>query len=230
MEIPEISKNKKEIMKTLWTVDGDETSWTEWAEGMADAPASPAMGTMIHANKAEQHHWALDLGCGTGRAFLPLTQAGYKVIGIDPNPRGIQLSQRRAGKESLAAIPLLASASAIPIQSGQVDFIFAVGVLFHLSLPELKFTLREIRRVLNPAGKALLHFLDLEDWRKTLAASVPEEEVPYPGYRSVVTCFCSRQVIEGWIAEAGLSVISMELEISKKEGGEQRSWFPLCKA
>jgi SAM-dependent methyltransferase len=215
-------------MEAIWTLDGDETSWSSWALNMAKAPASPLMQDSIAAHRASRPGWALDVGCGTGRAFTPLVEAGYRVIGLDPNRDAIRLSRIRVGDAHLAAYPILASAAELPLRSGSVPFVLAISSLFHLSPRETASALQEIRRVLVPAGKALLHFLDLEDWRHNLAPQIHPEQAPARGYRAVVTCFCSQAQIETWIAEAGLKPVQMELKTSSSQGGQQRNWLVLC--
>ncbi len=218
------------MMKSIWTVDGDATSWNAWAEAMAEVPISPLVRELIEENPAGQHAWALDLGCGTGRAFKPLAQAGYRVIGIDPSRYGIQLSRQRVVKEHLDAFPIQGSAAELPLQDGPVSLVLAMGVLFHLGPQELTLALDEIFRVLRRDGKAVLHFLDLEDWRHSLASEVPAAQIPEPGYRAVVTCFCPKETIESWITQAGLLIESMELKTSRNENGEQRNWIVRCKS
>ena len=93
------------IAETIWTLDGDETSWSSWADDMAQATASPFMQDLIAAHKTSHRNWAIDVGCGTGRAFLPLVEAGYRVIGLDPTLNGIQLSQQRVSQTHLCLSP-----------------------------------------------------------------------------------------------------------------------------
>ena len=101
-------------------------------------------------------------------------------------------------------------------------------MLFHLGLAELICALQEIRRVLIPGGKAVLHFLDLEDWRHTLAGRIRPEQAPVPSYQAIVTCFCSRGKIQEWIAQAGLKLEILELKTSMIEAGQQRNWLAHC--
>jgi SAM-dependent methyltransferase len=215
-------------MEAIWTLDGDETSWSAWAETMADAPASPFMLEAIAFEDMPRKGWAVDLGCGTGRAFLPLSEAGYRVIGLDPTLQGIWLSQQRINRERIEAYPLLASAARVPLASESIAFILALSILFHLSQGELASALAEIRRLLLPGGKAVLHFLDREDWRRTLAREIPPEQAPVPGYRAVVTCFCSQGQIREWVAGARLRLVSLELKTSPSEKGQQRNWLAYC--
>ncbi|MEI4527219.1 class I SAM-dependent methyltransferase [Priestia megaterium] len=38
----------------------------------------------------------LDLACGTGRATIPLAQAGHSLIGVDIHPPMLQEAQKKA--------------------------------------------------------------------------------------------------------------------------------------
>jgi SAM-dependent methyltransferase len=216
------------FMETIWTLDGDETSWSSWADNIAQAPASPFMQELIAANKASHPGWAVDAGCGTGRAFLPLVEAGYRVIGLDPTMNGLRISQQRVHQDHISAFPIFASAARFPLPTGSISFVFAVSSLFHLSLVELISALKEIHRVLLPGGKALLHFLDLEDWRHRLAREIRPEEAPVPSCQAVVTCFCSQGKIQEWVTQTGLKLTGLELRTSSSEGGQLRNWLANC--
>jgi len=215
-------------MNAVWTVDGDDTSWTSWADNMADAPASSLIQELIMPRKAGYQEWAVDIGCGTGRAFIPLAEAGYRVLGFDPTARGLKASWQRTRQSGISAYPVQASAARLPLETASAAFVFAIGTLFHLSFMELTAALREIRRVLRPGGEALLHFLDIEDWRRSLGTEIRPEQAPVPSYQAVVTCFCSRLTIQEWIENAGLNLLSLELKSSSSEAGQQRDWLAQC--
>jgi SAM-dependent methyltransferase len=218
-------------MKAVWTLDGDDTSWTAWAENRADAPASYLMRELIATRKAGPQEWALDIGCGTGRAFIPLAEAGYRVIGIDPTPKCIELSSRRALQSGIIAYPIQASAARLPLRAASVAFAFPFGTLFHLSLVELTLALKGIRRVLRPPeGEVLLHFLDIEDWRRSLGKEIDPDRAPVPSHQAVVACFCSGQVVEERLEEAGLRLLSLQLRTSASEAGQRRNWLAQCKS
>jgi SAM-dependent methyltransferase len=215
-------------METIWTLDGDETSWSSWADNVALAPASPFMQDLIAADKNSHQGWAVDVGCGTGRAFLPLVAAGYRVIGLDPTINGIRLCQERVSQNHISAYPILASAARFPLPTKSISFVFAISSLFHLSHVELVSALQEIHRILLPGGKALLHFLDREDWRHTLAKEIRPGEAPVPSYQAVVTCFCTEGKIRDWITQTGLKLLALELRTSSSEAGQQRNWLAYC--
>jgi SAM-dependent methyltransferase len=215
-------------MKAVWTVDGDDTSWTYWAENMAEAPASFLIQELIATRKAGYQEWAVDVGCGTGRAFTPLAEAGYRVVGLDPTVKGLTFSWHRTLQSCITAYPVQASAARLPLKTASAAFVFAIGTLFHLSFMELTTALEEIRRILRPDGEALLHFLDVEDWRRSLGKEIRPEQAPVPSYQAVVSCFCSRQMIQDWIEKAGLKLVSLELRTSASEAGQQRDWLAQC--
>ncbi len=217
-------------MKAIWTLDGDETSWSSWADNIALAPASPFIVDLIATDRTTHQGWALDLGCGTGRAFLPLAEAGYQVIGIDPTLNCIQFCRQRVNQTHIVAYPILASAAQIPLPNQSISFTLAISCLFHLSLLELTSALQEISRVLLTGGKAILHFLDLDDWRHTLAEEISPDHAPVPSYRAVVTCFCSQAMIREWIDQAGLNLTDLELKTSSNDAGQQRNWLAYCES
>lgn len=218
--------------KVVWTLDGDEASWAGWALARADAPASPLVREMITARLAAgctpASSWALDLGCGTGRAFGLLVGAGYRVVGVDPTIQAVTASRVRATQEGLPAWPVLASAAHLPLAGSTIALLLGVGTMFHLSASELAAALGEVRRVLQPDGQAVLHFLDIEDWRSALAPQIDAAEAPVPSYRAVVTGFASGEAIRHWIEAAGLELVSLELRTDARGAGVQRDWIAIC--
>jgi len=125
-------------------------------------------------------------------------------------------------------VPVQATANQLPIQSHTMRLILALGVLFHLGPAELDDALQEICRALDKEGRALLHFLDIDDWRRNLAESVNAEDLPSPSYHAIVTCFCSQDVVQNKINSSGLKIERRELKTSTDEQGERREWLFYC--
>ena len=97
----------------------------------------------------------IDVGCGTGRALLPLRDAvgpAGAVIALDVTPE--MLSAARPAAAVAGAARVLADARALPLRDGCADAIFAAGLVNHL--PDTEAGLRELARIIRPGGKLVL--------------------------------------------------------------------------
>ncbi|MFJ8041871.1 class I SAM-dependent methyltransferase [Kitasatospora sp. NPDC096147] len=97
--------------------------------------------------------FALDIGCGTGRA-LPLLRAavgpGGTVLGMDLTPEMVALAATRPG-----ALVTVADCTRLPLPEATADLLLAAGLLGHL--PEPATALREFARVTRPGGRLALY-------------------------------------------------------------------------
>jgi SAM-dependent methyltransferase len=116
----------------------------------------------------------VELGCGTGRALVPLAQAGYYVIGIDSSPA---MLERAAQRFQASGIPpeqyhLLCQpmeAVDLPLQAGLV--FTALNSFAHLTTPEQQVrALRAARALLKPRGRLIL------DLFNPLTQGIPERD------------------------------------------------------
>ncbi len=77
------------------------------------------------------HGVALDLGCGTGRAFPHLVAAGLRVIGLDASLPMLELAGRRGSASSVARVRADLYAR-WPIRDASIDVVLALhSVLAH---------------------------------------------------------------------------------------------------
>jgi SAM-dependent methyltransferase len=91
----------------------------------------------------------LDLGCGDGRIARLLrdrSAARWQLVGVDPDPGEAELARGSGVYESV----LESSGESTGFAEGSFDFVFSNSVLEHVD--ELGPTLREVGRVLRPAG------------------------------------------------------------------------------
>jgi len=97
---------------------------------------------------------ALDVACGTGRAFAPLLRRGWQVRGCDLSPAMLEIARREAGEEvelSLAdmrELPVYGEFELVLVLNDSIDYLLADE--------ELESALRGIRS--NMAGGGLLLF------------------------------------------------------------------------
>ena len=89
-----------------------------------------------------------DIGSGTGNSSRPFLEAGYQVIGVEPNRE-----MREAAERSLAAYPAFLSidsaAECIPLDAQSVDLI-VIGQAFHWF--DIDSAVVELQRILRPGG------------------------------------------------------------------------------
>jgi Methylase involved in ubiquinone/menaquinone biosynthesis len=100
----------------------------------------------------------LEIGFGPGRTIRELAARGARVTGIEVSPVMLDQARRRnaaaiqGGQVQLHA----GAADAIPLPAAAVDAVLAVHTLYFW--PDLDAALREIHRVLAPAGRVVLVF------------------------------------------------------------------------
>lgn len=101
-------------------------------------------------HKAEWKN-ALDIGCGTGRYLVPMTQDGLEVIGVEPSD-----GMRQAAEKNLEKADLKGKAQLVKGESKSLDFadesfdlIFSKGAIHHNTLDDIRKSFKEAARVLR---------------------------------------------------------------------------------
>jgi SAM-dependent methyltransferase len=153
----------------------------------------------------------LDAGCGLARWVFYLRQRGYRVIGADCAQAALAAAMQHA-----QAVPLLAADTLqLPLRDASLAGIISLGVIEHA--PEgPQRALRELYRVLEPGGVALIavpynnpwrrclinHLRRLRDWQKRRAGL----KLQFAEYR-----FSARE-LAGFLREAGFEVLSVHAD------------------
>jgi ubiquinone/menaquinone biosynthesis C-methylase UbiE len=117
----------------------------------------PAYARAVAEMGAPDGGTALDVGCGTGRAMPALREAvgpTGRVLGIDLTPEMLTVA-RDLGRQRHGDL-LLGDADRLPVRDGEVDVIFAAGLVNHLA--DVDPVLTELARVARPGARlALFH-------------------------------------------------------------------------
>lgn len=99
------------------------------------------------------------IGCGNGK-YLGVN-ANVHVIGCDICPELISIAKER-GHEVL-----ISDCLSLPYRESVFDAVICIAVLHHLSSEERRIAgVREIVRILEPGGQALIYVWAMEQTRK----------------------------------------------------------------
>jgi SAM-dependent methyltransferase len=94
----------------------------------------------------------LDLGCGTGELASVFLKTGYDYVGIDIEPERIEYARKEYPQGKFHVM----DAAALSYPDDYFDQILVTGVLHHLTDAEVRTIVGEMKRVLQPSGKALV--------------------------------------------------------------------------
>jgi SAM-dependent methyltransferase len=101
----------------------------------------------------------LEIGCGTGDLTCALAQSAPHVVAIDLDSRELKLAQLRAARypELMGRIEFLRmNAVRLELADGSFDFAVSTSMIEHLHPDDVDRHLREVWRVLRPAGRYLV--------------------------------------------------------------------------
>ena len=121
-------------------------------------------------------HYLLDVGCGSGRMAIPLTQflspigrySGFDVVPSAIDWCSSEISARYSNFEFYVAdvrntfynpdSPVGAGEYRFPHDDASFDFVFLTSVFTHMLPPDMEHYVSEISRVLKPGGRCLSTF------------------------------------------------------------------------
>lgn len=125
--------------------------WQFWFQGRR---ALVEQLLMMYLEKMS--HSILDVGCGTGYIVEVLTRKGYRVIGVDKLPDGLQATRERL----LNATLIQAEVTNLPFNDNGFDAALLLDVLEHV---DDVTTLAEVKRVLSP-GRIIIITVPAMPW------------------------------------------------------------------
>src|SRR6476646_4577384 len=148
------------------TALGENTDWNSFGRANASQKwrrQSAVMGNdmnaaIVAAAQVLPGMRVLDIACGTGEPAISLAAllgGEGEVIGVDLSPAPLKIAEERAIQRGLTnATFQQADAHHLPFADNSFDCITSrLGVMFFSDLPR---ALSEMRRVLKPAGRAIL--------------------------------------------------------------------------
>jgi ubiquinone/menaquinone biosynthesis C-methylase UbiE len=120
-----------------------------------------ARRVLVEQAQLQPAEQVLEVGCGTGSllVFVKQLHPDVDVTGLDPDPKALARAQRKADAASMTIRLDRGFSDALPYEDTSFDVVFSSFMFHHLERVDEKLdTLREVRRVLRPAGR--LHLVD----------------------------------------------------------------------
>jgi SAM-dependent methyltransferase len=147
----------------------------------------------------------LDVGCGTGKSFLPLLPRGWEVTGCDVSPSMVELAREKAGGSVRLEV---ADMRSLP-RFGEFDLVWALddAINYLLSAEELEQALVGMRKNLASTGLLLFDVNTLLAYRTFFAET---EIVERGGWRLVWTGQARANVAPGSICESTLEATPLK--------------------
>lgn len=141
----------------------------------------------------------LDVGCGTGKSFMPMLRRGWEVTGCDISPAMLRIARGKAGD---AARLEVADMLELP-RFGEFDLVWALddAVNYLLSPKELERALAAMQANLAPTGLLLFDVNEILAYRTFFAETVVVER---NGRRLVWKGLAAADVAPGSICESRL--------------------------
>jgi SAM-dependent methyltransferase len=144
----------------------------------------------------------LDVGCGTGKSFIPMLERGWEVTACDISPAMVELARAKVGDRVDLSV---ADMRDLP-SFGEFDMVWCLddAINYLLSGEELERALSGMRRNLAPEGLLMFDVNTLDTYRTFFAEEVVVEQ---GGRRLVWRGRSSADVGPGAISEASFSVL-----------------------
>ena len=143
----------------------------------------------------------LDVGCGTGKSFIPMLERGWQVTACDVSASMVELARAKVGE---AAALSVADMRELP-ELGEFELVWALddAVNYLLSAEELERALSGMRANLAPGGLLMFDVNTLQSYRTFFAETVVVEA---HGRRLIWTGRATADTPPGSISEASFEV------------------------
>jgi ubiquinone/menaquinone biosynthesis C-methylase UbiE len=159
--------------------------------------------------KLERHgipgHRLLDVGCGTGKSFLPMLERGWEVTACDISPSMVEIAREKVGDAVALSV---ADMRELPV-FGSFDVVWCLddAINYLLGGEEMEQALSGMRRNLGPGALLMFDLNTLETYRTFFSE---EAVVERDGRRMIWKGLTSPDAEPGSIAEASFEVESLD--------------------
>ena len=160
-----------------------------------------------------------DVGTGTGVLAMEMAQLGMRVIAVDQSEAMLAAAE---SKRAALAVPERVElrrgvATDLPLQDGEVDAVLAHMVLHYVPSP--RDAIRELARVVRPGGRVVLVDFTAPEDRPQRDREWLQKDL------GVIWQGFATTSIRGWLHEAGLAHVEVELHATTSEDRDLPATF-----
>jgi SAM-dependent methyltransferase len=147
----------------------------------------------------------LDVGCGTGKSFIPMLKRGWTVTACDISPKMVAIAREKVGDKAELHV---ADMRELPTY-GEFDLVLCLddAINYLLSTEEVVQALSGMRRNMGPGALLMFDLNTMESYRSFFAEEVVLER---NGRRLIWKGLTSPDAPPGSIAEASFEVEPLE--------------------
>jgi SAM-dependent methyltransferase len=140
------------------------------------------MPRLVEMLKQRRARTILDLGCGTGRHTLYLSQQGFTIHGLDSAPTGLAQTHQRLQAAHLNAHLLQHDIfTGLPFGNTFFDAIISIQVIHHARLTQIRSLAAEMIRTLKPNGLLFVTVPRLQNQGTSFQSIEPGTLIPLDG-------------------------------------------------
>jgi SAM-dependent methyltransferase len=175
---------------------------------------NPLVDKMLDMVKVTPNDYVIDLGSGDGRIVIAAAKRGARALGIEYNPKMVELSKNNAEKEGVSAKATFKEADIF-----KTDFSDATVVTLYL-LPDLNMKLRDTILKMKPGTRVVSHDFDMQDWDDDDTATFDNGTAHFWIVPAKVEGTWTFQA-SGGAAELALKQTFQKIEPTLKSGGKE---------
>jgi SAM-dependent methyltransferase len=139
-----------------WLKDSDRSTVTLEAYGAirSDRYRRESHLEQVAGFDAHPGQTVVEVGCGVGTDGSRFLEGDASYIGVDQSAVAVGTARQTFDLLGLGGLTVRSYATALPLESAKVDFVYSNGVLHHIA--DTEAAVREIHRVLRPGGQCLV--------------------------------------------------------------------------